>query len=559
VNFFDHQQRALRNTAWLLPLFALALAATVTLMAAVLGLAWGVLQWPGLDLHNQTPITHGIDTRAAPFGSIVRLLARTWQYLVPSGLVRGAAAGLAATMLAAAFWKLRAIAPGGAAVARMLDAREIIAARANALERRLRNIVEEMAIAAGLPVPRVFVLDRQMGINALTAGFSPRDAAIIVTRGALGALDRDELQGVVAHEFSHILHGDVRLNSWMIVLLAGLSFLSSLGARMFAVHPGAGILLGAPLAALGSIGLLFARLIQAGVSRQREYLADASAVRYTRNPDGLAGALARIERHRIGSVVAHRDAGALGHLFFAASVFIWFERVFATHPRLGERIARISPRFDAERYAALHPSLTEAQRLERAILELGVPASAHGTVALAGDADLFASVGNPTREHVAAATDAIGQLPATLRDALATADGARGVLLALALNRDVRARERQLAVIAAKDELLARIVRSLAASGGLPGPEGRLAVIELALPVLAVLGRVERAEFLGLLERVIAADGRVTLREFVLYTLLDEALGGRKPAARPVLYRALAHLAEEARVVLSLLAHAARV
>ena len=557
MNFFEHQQRALRNTAWLAPLFVVALAVTVTLMAGVLGLAWGVLQWLGLDIFEQSPITHGIDTRAAPFTSIVQLFARTWQHLVPAELVWGAAAVLAALMVGFAIAKLRALAPGGAALARALDAREILPARANPLERRLRNVVEEMAIAAGLPVPRVFVLDHQGGINALTAGFSPRDAVVVVTRGALGTLNRDELQGVVAHEFSHILHGDVRLNTWMIVLLAGLASVSALGARVLAAHPGAGLLIGVPLAVLGSIGLAFARLIQAGISRQREYLADASAVRYTRSPDGLAAALARIERHRLGSTVSHRDAAALGHLFFAAGAFIWFERVFATHPPLGERIARIAPRFSAERYVERHPPMTEAQMLEQAILELGTPA-APGTVAFrAGGGEVVAAVGEPTLGDLDAAAGAIRRLPAPLRDALATTDGAGAVVLALALNREPGARARQLAAIAVERELLADIVRELAASPGLPGPEARLPVIELALPLLARLDHAERAAFLALLGRVVAADGRVTLREFVLYTLLDEALGERKPTARAVRYRSLAQLGEEARTVLSLLAHAA--
>ncbi len=561
MDFFEHQQRALRNTTWLMLLFALALGATVALTAGVLGLAWGVLQWLGLDLFEQAPITRGIDPQAAPFTSIVLLLARTWEHLVPSALVWAIGATLAAAMLAAAVAKLRALAPGGVAIARLLDAREIVRARADPLERRLRNVVEEMAIAAGLPVPRVFVLDRQRGINALTAGFSPRDAVIIVTRGALAALRRDELQGVVAHEFSHILHGDVRLNTRMIVLLTGLGSVNALGGRLLGASLGAGALLGVPLIALGAVGQLCAHLIQAGVSRQREFLADASAVRFTRNPDGLAAALVRIERHRGGSVVSHPDARALGHLFFAASVFIWFERVFATHPPLRERIERVAPRLQAERYLERNPALTEEEMLQQAILELAAPAPIEGALAVAAGSgradDVLASVGAPTGEHVEAALAAIRRLPEALNDALATPDGTRAALLALALNREGAAKEQQLAVIASEDELLAKMVRELAGSIGAPGPAFRLPVIELALPSLVALGRHERAKLLGLLRRVIEADGRVTLREFVLMTLLDEALGERRPGERPAQFRSLAQVGEDARLVLSLLAHAA--
>lgn len=583
MQFFEQQALARRRTTLLVMLFAASIALTVFVMDVLVGMAYGLMQWITLPL--DTPITRGLDTRQAPGTAMWRMLERTWEHLVPAWLVWTTSAAVLATILWTTVRRMRQIAQGGPAIARMLEARPIVRVRAQPLERRLLNVIEEMAIAAGLPVPRAYVLDRAAGINALTAGFTSRDAVIIVTRGALASLERDELQGVVAHEMSHVLNGDVRLNTWMIGLLAGLVSVGALGgfllsgndpesdapkdARMlmaraalgmpFAILGGIALfLLGIVLAILGGAGLLFARLIKATVSREREFLADASAVQFTRNPEGLAGALARIEGHRFGSRLHHRQAEALSHMFFASLVRIQLHRLFATHPPIEERISRIAPALHAERYLESHPQRSEEERIAEALLDVQARVPHEGTLALDGalGADAVVdSVGNPLPEHARYAAALLDSLPSALRDTLATPDGAKAVLLALALAPDGEARRTQIAGMEKDDAMLARIADQTARQ--LPHLDSayRLPLVELAIPVLASLEVGERRAFLGQLRCVIDADGRVTPREFVLYVLLRQALVAPVRGNR-TRYRSVAEVAGEAKLVFALLASA---
>jgi Zn-dependent protease with chaperone function len=550
-------------------------------MDVLVGMAYGLAQWVSLPL--DTPITKGLDTKSAPGSALWLMLRRTWDLLVPAWLVWATSAAVLAGIAGATLRKIAAISQGGPAIARMLDARPIVRVRAQPLERRFLNLVEEMAIAAGLPVPRAYVLDRAAGINALTAGFTPRDAVILVTRGALATLERDELQGVVAHEMSHVLNGDVRLNTWMIGLLAGLVSVGALGGfllsgsdpdadgpeqtRMLMARAALGMpfamlggialfLLGSVLAVLGGASLVFARLIKATVSREREFLADASAVQFTRNPEALAGALARIERHRFGSRLHHRQAEALSHMFFAASVLIRIERLFATHPPIAGRIARIAPRLHAERYLEDHPAKSEEERIADAMREARDPAPQEGTLAFdaarSGEA-VVDSVGNPSREHARYAASLLESLPLVLRDTLATPDGAKAVLLALALAPDGGARQAQIASLQEDDPVLAGIANETARQLPRLDSAYRLPLVTLAMPVLAQLGAEGKRAFLDQLRRVIDADGRLTPREFVLYVLLRQVLVVPVRAKRPR-YRSLAEVSEDATLILALLA-----
>jgi len=581
VRFFEQQALASRRTTVLVALFAGSIALTVFVMDVLVGMAYGLAQWVTLPL--QTPITQGLDTKNAPGTALWRMLHRTWELLVPPWLIWATSAAVLAVIVGATLRKMAQIAQGGPAIARMLDARPVVRMRAPPLELRLLNIVEEMAIAAGLPVPRVYVLDRAAAINALTAGFTRRDAVIIVTRGALMTLERDELQGVVAHEISHVLNGDVRLNTWMIGLLAGLVSVGALGGfllggsdaepdapretRMLMARAALGMplallggialaLLGAVLAILGGAALVFARLIKATVSRAREFLADASAVQFTRNPEALAGALARIESHRFGSQLHHRQAEALSHMFFASNLLIRLEWLFATHPPIAERIARISPGLHAERYLERHPSRSEAESIAEAMREARERAPHEGSLAFDaahGPEAVIDSIGNPSAAHARYAASLLDSLPTALRDTLATADGAQAVLLALALAPERAARETQLAGLAHEDALLAEITRETALQLPTLASAYRLPLVELAMPVLASIGLEQRRAFLGRLRRVIDADGRVTPREFVLYVVLQQALLAPPRAKRPR-YRSLAEVAREASSILALLA-----
>jgi Zn-dependent protease with chaperone function len=250
---------------------------------------------------------------------------------------------------------------GGAAVADLLGGRRVDPMTQDPAERVLLNVVEEMSIAAGLPVPAVFVMDREGGINAFAAGHTVNDAAVAVTRGMLESLSRDELQGVVAHEFSHILNGDMRLNVRIMGLLFGILILTVVGRGILRGSMGGGrirvsgsrrggggqvAIIGVALVVLGYLGVLVGRLIQAAVSRQREFLADAAAVEFTRNPSGLAGALKRIGAASAGSRIQDHHAQEAGHLFFAPGLRAGLSGLTATHPPLAKRIQRIDPRWD---------------------------------------------------------------------------------------------------------------------------------------------------------------------------------------------------------------------
>ena len=274
----------------------------------------------------------------------------------------------------ASAFKVAQLASGGQAVALMLGGAEVPGTTTDARQQRLLNVVEEMALASGVPVPPVYVLE-EPGINAFAAGYAPGDAVVAVSQGCLDYLTRDELQGVVAHEFSHILNGDMRLNIRLIGLIFGIMALSIIGRiLMHHVRPalvvgkkdsrGGLMLLGLGLFVLGLVGAFFGRLIKAAVSRQREYLADASAVQFTRNPDGIGGALKKIGG--LAGGVAHRQPpGRRGrpHVLRQRLRRRGLAGLLATHPPLDDRIRRLDPQFDGE-YPEVRPVGVDREELE---------------------------------------------------------------------------------------------------------------------------------------------------------------------------------------------------
>jgi Zn-dependent protease with chaperone function len=321
MDFFEHQQQARRHTALMIVLFVLAVAATVIVVDLI-----GVLVYT-LTNHPRGAMSSATFALGRTPGSVHLGIAA-----VTLGVI-GFGSGLRMFDLAA----------GGTAVANMVGARYVKRDTSDLMEKRLLNLVEEMALASGITVPLVYVMDKQTTINAFAAGYSPNEAVVVLTRGALEKLNRDELQGVIGHEFSHILNGDMRLNVRLIGVIAGLvliglagRFLMNVGQRGRAdPRP---ILLGVALWTVGSIGVFFGSLIKAAISRQREFLADASAVQFTRNPEGICGALFKIGVE--GSRVDERHADELSHMYFGDSVDSAFG-FMDTHPPLEERIERI--------------------------------------------------------------------------------------------------------------------------------------------------------------------------------------------------------------------------
>jgi Zn-dependent protease with chaperone function len=320
MDFFEAQEAARRRTSLLIGLFALAVLAIVAVIYAVLHLAVGPGAGP-VDLVLLVQVAFGV------------------------GLLIAVGAGV----------RTASLRRGGPAVAELLGGRRVASDTSDPAERMLLNVVEEMAIASGTPVPAVYVLDAEDGINAFAAGYTTHDAAVAVTRGGLLSLTRDELQGVMAHEFSHILNGDMRLNIRLIGVLYGILLLAVVGRGIVYAGPrggrrggrdgGAGwvVLLGLALLLVGYVGVFFGKLIKAAVSRQREYLADSAAVQFTRNPDGLAGALKKIGAQAQGSRIQDHHAEELSHLFFANGLRSTLFGFLATHPPLEERIRRLDP------------------------------------------------------------------------------------------------------------------------------------------------------------------------------------------------------------------------
>ncbi len=462
MDFFENQARAHRKTRWLLVFFVLAVLGIIATLHALAAWATG-------------------ESIASP-----ALLA-----LISAGVI-------VVVTLGAVYRIAELSRGGGGVVARMMNGRQLAPNPADPRETQLRNVVEEMALASGVPVPDIYVLDDEAAINAFAAGNTPGDAVIAVTRGTLEQLSRDQLQGVVAHEFSHILNGDMRLNLRLMGALNGILLLAILGRIVFEIgaRVGGGVrtdrkdgngnaqipifAIGAALWLVGSVGVLFAKLIKAAVSRQREFLADASAVQFTRNPDGIAGALWKIGRD--GSRLHSARAEEASHMFFGNGLGQSFAGVFATHPPIDERIRAIDPGFDPA--TAIAPPR---------------PATP------------------PTRANVAIAGAVLAALPAFARDGARETASAVSIIYALLLSNDPATGERQLAALDLPVGDRAQIARDL---GRRETITDSLAMVDLCLPALRGLSPPQYRQFRENVRRLIATDGEVDLFEFVLHQAL---------------------------------------
>ena len=488
---------------------------------------------------------------------------------VPAGVHAWGAVITLGTIFIVSLVHVSRLGGGGAAVAAMAGARRVAANTADPLERRLLNIVEEMAIASGVRVPQVYLMDGETGINAFAAGWDVSGAVVAVTRGALQTLNRDELQGVVGHEFSHILNGDMRLNIRMLGVLAGIVFIGSVGefgmrrageaddvravAAVFAV--------GLALFIIGYIGLFFGRLIKAAVSRQREYLADASAVQFTRNPDGIAGALDQIGSSARGALISARCAEDFSHMFFGESLRQRFGGLLATHPSIEARIKRINPRFQAPAYREKRPEPSAGAAAPPAAAGFAgeVPAAGrrHADAGAAwgrSAAESTALVGTLDAAKLDYASRLLAALPDGLRQALRDPEGARAAMIALLIAPKEDVMRRQLEAVGRATTLgeqaaaLLPFTRGLALGFHLP-------VIDLALATVKPAPEAAKLQLVAGLEAAAYADRRVSLHEFVVLTLVrDQLMPKTKPGKAPA--KRIRDLADAAATVLALVAHA---
>lgn len=502
MDFFEKQEKARLQTKWLVFYFALAVIGII----AVLHIGFSLLLGQPLD---------------------------DWEML---GFT---AAGVLVSVVIGSLVKIAELSKGGKAVAEMLGGVPVNPSTTDAGERRLLNVVEEMSLASGVPVPQVYVLEEE-AINAFAAGYGTADAAVGVTRGCIERLTRDELQGVIGHEFSHILNGDMRLNIRLMGLLNGILFLALLGGVLMRLalttrprssnDKNGGSIVAALIAGglvlyiVGWIGVFFGKLIKAAVSRQREFLADASAVQYTRNPGGLAGALSKIASH--SSRLEHPKAQEASHMFFGNGMAEAWLGLFATHPPIQQRIAEIAPNFDPQESSPTPPPVDSAEP------------------SFSGDAQL------------AAATSMLAGLPEFSRPAMREIHSACALVFALLLSEDESVRESQLAIL--QSAALQKEIGEMFDRRNQLSSAQRISLVDLAIPVLRGLSPEQYSVFSGQVRHLIEADGQIHLFEYTLQKLLLRHLDAAFTKARPgrVLHRSLVPLLPDTGILLSAIANA---
>jgi len=555
MDFFERQDRARRGTKWLVIYFAAGVVLlTVAVYVAVL------LLFAATTHHHHYLIANPTE----------------FEFWRPK-LFAGVALATLSIIAIGSLSKTVELKQGGSVVASSLGGRLLNPVTSDPDERKLLNVVEEMAIASGVPVPEVYVLPSEQAINAFAAGHTTSDAVVAVTSGAMKLLSRDELQGVIAHEFSHILNGDMRLNIRLMGAVFGILCLAIIGRVLLQVRGRSSRdrnplpLLGLALIVIGSVGMFFGRLIQAGVSRQREFLADASAVQFTRNPAGLSGALKKIGGLSLGSRLQASHADAASHMFFSNGMRSSFFHLMDTHPPLAERILAIDPSFDGvfpDTNALAVESLPSRplQGPGRPSAYFPIPGFPPIAQAMAGFAPPFTlptrsiamQTGAPTTEHLQYAGDLRGEIPATLQNAARESLGATTLVYALLLSSDPEAQTKQLSELASAtsattcQETLRLLpeVRTVASRAKLP-------LVNLALPGLRQMSRLQFEEFGRAVNVLVESDGEIDLFEYMLQKIVMRHLepkyvGARKPVLQ---YYALKPLLGDCTVLLSELAY----
>ena len=553
MDFFEHQEVARKKTHLLVFYFILAILGIIAAVYALVVFIFIFLEPEGkrsIGLHLWDPT-----------------------------LLMLSAGGTAAVVFLASTFKTLQLSGGGQVVARELGGREVDINTTDFHERRLLNLVEEMAIAAGVPVPTVFVMDSEDSINAFAAGKTPSDAVIGVTRGCMTLLTRDELQGVIAHEFSHILNGDMRLNIRLMGLLFGILFLALIGEIILrssfrgnissSRKEGAGIAFvmmaaGLGLLIIGYVGSFFANLIKASVSRQREFLADASAVQFTRNPDGIAGALMKIGGLSTGSKVAHPMAKDASHLFFGSA---FQSQLFATHPPLSQRIGRLLPHWSGEfGEVNLRPISEKSEpqstnNVSRSNTPLptipGMFLSGHEESVPLRSSEAFESLRSVHPEHLDLGREMLQSFPSHWLEACRSRFGAQSMIFALLLAQDDQLRNAELSRLRQDtDEGTFGMVTELFREVNSIHSAVKIGLIDLAIPALRHLSPDEYARFKVIIQHLIESDGRVDLFEFMLLQVITRHLDNyfQRRGPESIKFTRMAPHRDKAGVLLSTLA-----
>lgn len=568
MDFFAQQDIARRNTRLLAVLFLAAVLLLILLTNAVLAAF--------LFFNQDYNIYSGSREGVSGF----------WSYF---SWARFGGIGLSVTTIVAmvALVNWIRLSTGGKNIAERMGGSRIVPQTRDAAERRCLNVVDEMALAANMPVPAVYVLNDERGINAFAAGITPADAIVAVTRGTIVHLKRHELQGVIAHEFSHILNGDMRLNVHLAAMLKGITFVGDIGhlllhsshrtrsgEHLHTGNSGVGLpVLGLTLWALGWLGGLAAGFIKAAISRQKEYLADASAVQYTRSADGIGDALKVIGGYIPGTLVHAARAMEMSHIFFGQIEHrLW--QVFATHPPLRQRIQRVDPSWNGE-YIERKTIHYEAEPSRPGHGAVGVGRAALVAAALAGalddgiatalpDIEPYGTPDEETDAEFAPLIDKLDERTAQ-REEIPVAFvgysheplGAHALIYCLLISDNNTIRDAQMAAIAdAKIQGLEDLVTTLHPGVRELGAPHRLPLLELCVPALKSISAAQYRQFKNTLLSLIQADARTDLYEWCLFQLLRHYLDPeflRIKPSRPR-YRKLQKVTYHLRVVLSVLA-----
>jgi len=503
MNFFKSQDEARRNTGRLVVLFSLAIVSLIVMTNLLVMFVFGYINVEQTGGFNTEQLIHQID----------------WQAF----LVVGAA--VTATIALGSLYKMIALAGGGARVAEMLDAELVVNGSNDFRRQRLLNVVEEMAIASGTPVPPVYLLDED-GINAFAAGYKPGDAVIGVTRGAIEKLDREQLQGVIAHEFSHVLNGDMKLNIRLIGLLHGILLIGLIGYYVLrstshsrrSKNSGGAAVLGLGLVVIGYAGTFFGNLIKAAVSRQREFLADASAVQFTRNTDGIAGALKRIGGDAAGSIIENPSGVQISHTLFGQGIKTWLGGLYATHPPLEKRIYSLQPNWDGEFDYSLPADIDQTTDESAADLQSARQQQVTTMAAIAAamtSGAIIDQVGRPTPSHLEYARKLIKDLPAEFSAAVNDPFAARAVIYFLVLDKDKAVQTEQLQHLkSAADTGVYAETMKLVQAGYELKKEYRLPIVDMALATLHQLSVNQYSLFKQNLNTLIEIDSKISLPEW---------------------------------------------
>ncbi len=547
MNFFESQRKAQLNTRKLVVFLLLA----VTSLLAITH----VIFFFGLKYYDNSQTQ--VNNYAIP--------PYTFDSYLHSSIFMLVTLGILGVVLLGSLYKWFEMRMGGSAIAEHLGGTPISVNTNDFLEKRLLNVVQEMAIASGSPVPPVYILEDQ-AINAFAAGHTPADAVIGITRGTLEQLNREQLQGVIAHEFSHIFHGDSKINLNIIAILHGILLLGLIGYFILrsagysrSKNAGALLAIGFGLVVLGYGGVFFGNIIKASVSRQREYLADASAVQYTRNPQGIAGALKVIGHSSFGAgIMENAHVDEVTHMLFAEGRH-FFMHMWATHPPLEKRIRAVEPNWDGKYLAPRNQNqATSAEDLKNDASAQQQSRQAHrqeqvqAILTSAAVLGAVETIGLVDSEHVGYAQDIIANIPDTIVSEMATTNGAQQVLLAMVLaqsdakNVDAATRD-QIQQLQKKYSTLIQSLKDCP-------DELRLPIVDISIASMKHGTKEDYLAFMPLLELYVNMDGKINLFEWCLRRMVQNQLASFFTGPPTVLnHKSIASVMEDVSVVLSLL------